>query len=298
MSYTQLVKEEILQKEVINVIEKRYELYAVLKAKNSFKNDRIDFTVENIGIAKRVYSIIKSFTNLKIEIKYSISKRFGEHRVYGVIVRKQKGYKVFVDNFKHMDKEKINKAESKLAGYIRGIFLVAGYIKQPEKEYSMDFFLEDKNDAKKLYDNLKGINKKVGYTQKKNKYLVYLRNSEDIMDILVMTGAMKSFFEYEETIMFKDIKNKTVRSINWEVANETKIINTAEKQLTMIKEIEKKVGLESLTGVLEEVAKVRIKYPESSLTELAKIIGISKSGIRNRFRRLEKIYNELEEETN
>lgn len=131
---------------------------------------------------------------------------------------------------------------------------------------------------------------------KRNKPLIYFRNSEDIMDIMVLIGSIQSFFKYEETTMIKDLKNKTIREMNWEVANETKTLNTGNNQIKMIKHIDKEIGLNSLSSVLEEIAYVRLKNPESTLQEIAEIIGISKSGVRNRFRRIEEIYNNLKKE--
>ena len=83
--------------------------------------------------------------------------------------------------------------------------------------------------------------------------------------------------------------------MNWEVANETKTIGTAEKQVEMIEYIENKIGLKELTPALREVAELRLNHDEDTLSELASLIGLTKSGIRNRFRRLEQIYHELNE---
>ncbi|MGB0405470.1 MAG: DNA-binding protein WhiA, partial [Fusobacterium sp.] len=88
-----------------------------------------------------------------------------------------------------------------------------------------------------------------------------------------------------------------IREMNWEVANETKSLNTGLKQIRMVNYIGANLGLNNLTPVLEEVAFLRLENPEASLQELAQMIGISKSGIRNRFRRIETIYNELLKET-
>ena len=160
----------------------------------------------------------------------------------------------------------------------------------------MDFFIENEDSAKKLYELLLDRKKRAFFTTKRNRYLVYLRNSEDIMDLLVTMRAMKSFFEYEEVTVVKDLKNKTIRSMNWELANETKTLSTAQKQIRMIRYIEKKEGLEVLSDVLKEIAEVRLSNPEASLPEIAEIIGITKSGVRNRFRRIESLYNHLFEE--
>ena len=66
----------------------------------------------------------------------------------------------------------------------------------------------------------------------------------------------------------------------------------------MINFIDDRVGLNSLSSALEEAARLRLNNPENSLQELADIINISKSGIRNRFRRIEEIYNSLLSEEN
>ena len=181
-------------------------------------------------------------------------------------------------------------------GYIRGFFLSCGYIKDPKKEYSLDFFVDNEELADKIYNILFSKKKKIFKTNKKNKILVYLRNSEDIMDILVLMDALQHFFEYEETTIIKNLKNKTIREMNWEVANETKTLNTGNYQIKMIKYIGEKIGLNSLSPVLEEAAFLRLNNPEDSLQSLADKINISKSGIRNRFRRIEEVYNSLLEE--
>lgn len=293
MSYTYSVKEEILSNDMVTAIEKTAELSAIFLSKNAFCNDRIELRLENLPLAKRVYKFIKDTTDLKIEIKYSISKRLGEHNVYIIVIPKQKGYRDFIEKMKSLNVDLILTSEEILKGFIRGIFLSCGYIKDPEKEYALDFFMDNEEAADKLYTLLLSKGKKVFKTLKRNKPLVYLRNSENIMDIIVLIGSIKSFFKYEETTMIKDLKNKTIREMNWEVANETKTLNTGNNQIKMINHIDREIGLNSLSPVLEEIAHMRLNNPESTLQEIAEMIGISKSGVRNRFRRIEEIYNNL-----
>lgn len=290
MSYTHIVKDELLHTEIKNRKEIELEIYTILKVKNAIFNDKIELKVENIGIAKRVYTFFKNYSNLKIFIKYSTSKSFGEHKVYTIFIPFQKEFVKVRTEFLKLEKEKIIKEDGIYSAYLRGIFLAAGYIKSPDKEYSMDFFIETEESAKKLHEILLNHGKRVSLTMKKNKYLVYLRNSEDIMDILVTIKAMKTFFDYEDVTVVKDLKNKTIRSMNWELANETKAIGTAQKQVKMIRYIDRTEGLEELSKVLREAAEARLANPEASLVEIAEIIGITKSGIRNRFRRIEAVY--------
>ena len=139
------------------------------------------------------------------------------------------------------------------------------------------------------------MGKRVFQTEKKNKSLVYLRNSEDILDIIFLIGGLTSFFEFEEVTINKEIRNKINRNMNWEIANETKKLSAAEKQIKIINKIDEEIGLEELSDVLRETAVKRLENEEMSLQELADLMSISKSGIKNRFRRLEEIYKNLTE---
>jgi len=293
MSYTYKVKNEIIKKSNYTTKEKVAELRGILEVKNAILEDRIELKLESIELANRVYRILKEVTTLNIRVKYLVSKHFGEHRVYVIIIENQQGFKDLLRILATCKEEQLLKDEEKRVGFIRGLFLMSGYIKSPEKEYALDFFIDNVEIGEELFRIFDNLHKKVFITDKRKKKLVYFRNSEDILDVLVMLGAIKEFYKYEETTMMKDLKNKTIREMNWEVANETKSLNTGLKQTRMINYIGKKIGLNELTPVLEEIAFLRLKNPESSLQELAEMIGISKSGIRNRFRRIEAIYKEL-----
>lgn len=297
MSYSSNVKQEITQKIPVTNLECLAEISSIFENKANLVKEGIEIKMENSILAKRLYSLIKATSSLQFGIKYSITKKFTEHRIYVITLYKQKGLKEFLESFKFSFLDIIQNDEI-FRGYLRGFFLSCGYIKDPKKEYSLDFFVDNKELADKIYNILLSKKKKIFKTIKKNKILVYLRNSEDIMDILVSMNALKYFFEYEEITIIKNLKNKTIREMNWEVANETKTLNTGNYQIKMIKYIDEKLGLNSLTDVLKEAAMLRLNNPEDSLQSLADMINISKSGIRNRFRRIEEIYNNLLEEEN
>lgn len=297
MSYSSNVKQEITQKIPVTNLECLAEISSIFENKANLVKEGIEIKMENSILSKRLYSLIKATSSLQFGIKYSITKKFTEHRIYVITLYKQKGLKEFLESFKFSFLDIIQNDEI-FRGYLRGFFLSCGYIKDPKKEYSLDFFVDNKELADKIYNILLSKKKKIFKTIKKNKILVYLRNSEDIMDLLVSMNALKYFFEYEEITIIKNLKNKTIREMNWEVANETKTLNTGNYQIKMIKYIDEKLGLNTLTDVLKEAAMLRLNNPEDSLQSLADMINISKSGIRNRFRRIEEIYNNLLEEEN
>ena len=90
MSYTLDVKSEILFKEMDTNEEHLWEIYAILKGKLAIGQEKIELKLESLDLANRVYKYLKELVNLKISIKYSISKRFGEHRIYIIEIYKQK----------------------------------------------------------------------------------------------------------------------------------------------------------------------------------------------------------------
>lgn len=296
MSYSATLKRELFNNELKNKNDIYAELFGIFIPKNIITEKGIYFTTENVSLAKRVYSNLKNITKLNIQIRYVNGKKINNNKVYEVILLDKSNnlleYTKILDNLlKYKNIEKITKSEKE--SIIRGFFLSCGYIKSPEKGYSLDFFIDDKKVANYLYFLLKNLNKKVFQTEKKEKQIVYLRNSEDILDIIFMMGGINSFFNFEEVIINKEIRNNINRGMNLEIANEAKQISASEKQLAMIEVIEDKIGLDNITPVLRETAEIRKNNEDMSLQELADLIGVSKSGIRNRFRRLEQLYNSL-----
>ena len=299
MSYSANLKREIFNLENSDKDAVYAELFGIFIAKNVITENGIYFSTENVSLAKRIYSNLRTVTNIPIQLKYVISKRLGIHKLYEVILfptqYNQQEYELFLKKIYFHKNFSVVEDEKQLAGIIRGFFLSCGSIKSPEKAYAIDFFVDTEDSATYLYYLFKQMGKKVFQTEKKNKSLVYLRNSEDILDIIFLIGGINSFFEFEEVTINKEIRNKINRNMNWEIANETKKLSASEKQIHMIKVIDEKMGLSELTDVLSETAKLRLENQEMSLQELADLMEISKSGIKNRFRRLETIYKGLVE---
>lgn len=295
MSYSSKLKEEILSNNILNEEEIYAELFGIFLSRNSFKNTGIEFNSENFMLAKRVYNNILKVTNIKPQIKYIRAKRFSKPRVYQIIINNtlelEEDYAKFLQ--KMFSLKQYYDDEEKIKSILRGYFLNSGYIKDPYKGYTLDFFIDTEDAATYLYLLLKHINKRVFQTDKKNKNIVYIRNSEDILDVIYMIGGEKIFFEYEDVTIIKDMKNKVNRKLNYELANEIKSEAAAIKQIDMIEFIDQKIGIENLTKALFEIAKLRLKYDTYSFQELADELKISKSGVRNRFRRIEEIYLEL-----
>lgn len=179
---------------------------------------------------------------------------------------------------------------------LRGIFLAAGTITDPEKSYHLEFNCSSQilaGDVKKLVNSFVDLHAKV--SARKKNYAVYVKEAEQIIDILAIMGAHSQIFTFEDVRITKEIRNKANRINNCDNANIDKTLQAAEKQLAWIRKIQDTKGLRFLPDKLYDVAVLRLDHPEATLQELADMMDppMKKSGINNRFRKIQELAEKL-----
>lgn len=179
---------------------------------------------------------------------------------------------------------------------LRGIFLASGTITDPEKSYHLEFSCSSQilaGDVKKLINSFVDLHAKV--SARKKNYAVYVKEAEQIIDILAIMGAHSQIFTFEDVRITKEIRNKANRINNCDNANIDKTLKAAEKQLSWIHKIQETKGLAFLPDKLREVAVLRLENPEATLQELADMMDppMKKSGLNNRFRKIEELAGKL-----
>ena len=179
--------------------------------------------------------------------------------------------------------------------YLKGTFLGAGTISHPERSYHMEIVCSSEtlaNDLKRLINGF-GFRSKV--TTRKNSFVVYLKESEQISDFLALLGANNQVMKFENIRIVKELRNKTNRIVNCENANLDKTIDSAARQIENIRLIETKGALLNLPEKLQEIALLRLENPDSSLAELGQLLEppLKKSGVSHRFRKIEEIAKKL-----
>ena len=95
----------------------------------------------------------------------------------------------------------------------------------------------------------------------------------------------------------KDMRNSVNRQVNCETANINKTVNAARKQYEDIVLIKDRVGLHELSEPLEEIARLRLEYPEASLIELGEMMSpkLGKSGVNHRLKKISEFADSLRE---
>lgn len=184
--------------------------------------------------------------------------------------------------------------EEQKKSFIRGAFLASGYVNDPKNVYHLEIVLEEESKAKELKQIISEFNINVKYILRENKCVLYVKDGDSIVNLLALIGASKSVLKFEDTRVVKDIRNNVNRIVNCETANLNKTINASVKQIGDIKYIKEKRMFNKLNEKEQNLANLRLKNPNATLTELGNMSEpvLSKSGVKHR---MEKITNFAEE---
>lgn len=187
------------------------------------------------------------------------------------------------------------KSEIEEKAFIRGCFLGSGSINNPENKYHIELIFKEKEFAKLILDILNKYQICFKLLNKKNSTSIYSKDGEEISKFLAFIGANSAVLKFEDIRVYRDMRNNVNRIVNCETANLSKTINAAVKQIEAIKLIKEKGKFTELSDNLREIAELRVKYPEISLTELGEMttVPIGKSGVNHRLKSIMKIAEEL-----
>jgi hypothetical protein len=177
--------------------------------------------------------------------------------------------------------------------YLRGAFISVGSMSNPQKGYHLEFVCASLEQANQLVDTLLIFDIKAKIVQRKKYQVVYIKESEEIVELLNVIGAHISLMNLENLRILKDMRNSINRRVNCEAANITKTVNAATKQIDDIEYIKEHYGFENLTENLREMAILRLELPEATLSELGQNLNIGKSGVNHRLRKLSELADSL-----
>ena len=142
--------------------------------------------------------------------------------------------------------------------FLRGAFLASGSISDPNRFYHLEIVCPDAPRAEQVQELLKSFGIDARIVLRKNHHVVYMKEGAQIVEML---GIM------EANIALMNLEN-------------VRILTT---------------GFYSLPEPLEQMARLRLQYPEASLLELGKMLTpvVGKSGVNHRLRKLKEIAEDL-----
>ena len=192
----------------------------------------------------------------------------------------------------------LNENEILAKAFVRGTFLGSGSISNPKSTYHLEILFETEENAQITLNILKQYQIFGKILKKRNDYSLYIKDGDEIANLLALIQANKSVLKYEDIRVLRDIRNDVNRKVNCETANLTKTIDAAVKQIEDINYLQEIGELKNLSEALQEIANLRLENPDVSLQELGKMLKnpIGKSGVNHRLKAIQKIAQEKRED--
>jgi len=283
MSFSKSVKEELSK--ISNLANKeavKAEFIGYLITNNiNIKNKYIKYSTESEYNINRFAKLLKNFNIQDYDINLS-----GKAYIITVKTKYLLDF-VKIDNTNIIFNEQINDVEQ-IKALIRGIFLGAGYINEPENKYHLELNLSNETNGEYITKILlkNEINTKT--IIKKTEFSIYLKDGEEISRFFAFIGSNKGVIKFEEIRVQREMNNKINRLVNCEAANLNKTINASIEQIEAIKKLQRENRFEQLEDNLKEIALLRLENPNDSLIELGEKLSkpVGKSGVNYRLKKI------------
>ena len=262
---------------------------------------------ENIAVARKYFTLLKKTFNLEKEIRVRQHTGLNKGNVYLICLDDSDEAKKVLQGIKAvgLDEEGSNQPveidsivfqkNCCKRAFIRGCFLASGSISDPEKFYHFEIVCSTQEKAVQVQQVISSFEIDAKIVMRKKSYVVYIKEGAQIVEVLGIMEAGLALMNLENIRILKEMRNSVNRKVNCETANIHKTVNAAVKQIEDIRLIEEKRGLGSLSPGLEQMARLRLEYPEATLKELGEMLSpaVGKSGVNHRLRKLRILAEEL-----
>lgn len=255
----------------------------------------IHFSTENAALARRVLQLLKSNYQVQTEVVITRSRRLKKNNRYQVQVIPAPQVARALDELQLLSVESDLKnpllaTHDCKRTFLRGAFLGGGSVSRPTSDYHLEMVTGNESFAHTIIKVMQTFSLKAKLTDRKNEYIVYLKDGESIISFLSVIGAHNAMMELENVRIVKEMRNNVNRAVNCETANLNKVVKAAVRQVACIKYIDEHMGLSELPQGLQDIARLRLDYPDVSLNDLVDYAGgLGKSGINHRLKKLQEI---------
>ena len=173
--------------------------------------------------------------------------------------------------------------------------MASGSVSNPQKGYHFEIVCNSNAAAEQLQSLMTFFDMDAKIVERKSQSVVYLKESNQIEELLGLMGANVAYLNFENIRIEKEMRNSINRQVNCETANIGKIVSASVRQLEDIRLIEETQGLKSLPPNLQEIALLRKTHPDMGLKDLGNLLDppVGKSGVNHRLRRIGEIANSI-----
>lgn len=305
------IKHEITSESSFSDVRQKALLSAYLRINGviAFKNKAVDLHLKtaNSKVAKYIYARLKVFFPEE-NINLSFLKKKTQSTTYLIEVKSAEKVleELNVDYLEGKISKEIAFNDDSIAGYLAGAFLACGSINSPKTpNYHLELAVTGDSYAKwllKMILKYKKLELTPKITKRRDKYVLYLKKSDQIANFLIVIGAPECCMEFEGERVKRDYYNSENRLINFEIANMEKASKSGKRQAKEIKFIDDNFGVFHLHNPKKEaLCYLRMEHKEASLDELATMLSdefgqtITRNSVNHMLRTLHELYIKIYE---
>ena len=260
------------------------------------KNIGIHFSTENAALARRVLQVLKSNYPVQTEVVITRSRRLKKNNRYQVEVIPDSNVAKALQELQILpsgedERQNLLRKACCRKAFLRGVFMAGGSVSRPAGDYHLEIVTENEELARLIVKIMHGFSLSAKMTDRKNNYIVYLKDGDHITDFLSLIGAHQALLEFENVRIVKDMRNQVNRRVNCETANLNKVIRASVLQVACIRYLQEHGRYDLLPEKLKEAAELRLRYPDISLNELVEYTEgtVGKSGLNHRLKKIRQI---------
>lgn len=296
MSFTADIKSELTRMPYGDMSCVRAECYGMMLYASQFTMEKIRLYSDNLQVRKRIFALLKRLNSQLYMVDDGagaivITQRALIEKIYDTF-----GYE-YKSGPLHLNRAVIED-DCQRAAFLRGVFLVAGYMSEPDKSYHLEFSTTHYNISHEVLLLLSEMELSGNIINRRGNYVVYYKDSEKVESFLASIGASVCAVELMLKKVEKNLRNNVNRKVNCETSNITKTIDAAGVQIEAIEKLIEAGVFEDMSEALRDTAKLRLLNPDIPLSELAAMHTppISKPGMSARLRKIVKLGSQLKRE--
>ncbi len=275
----------------------KYLLFGALLASARFTGKAVVFSTTHRKTADRLRKALEGLYGASVVLEEGskvLSLHVDDEKLLGLIaadMREEIGFDYTRRQF----------SESKLLSpgcqspFLAGVYLACGSVSHPRKAYHMEFFSRRKALLDYVSQILRQNDIDPGYLQRENHHMIYLKESGQISDFLLISGAHNSMLQLESLMVDKSVMNTVNRMMNCDSANIDRIMATGERQKLLVEDLKKAGAFDLLPEKLKTAAKLRLENPDLSIKDLGELMDppLGKSGMSHRLKNMEDMARRL-----
>ena len=310
VTFASLIKEELVSE--VELSNERLEalLSAYIRINGtisySHKKTNVILKTGNAKIAKFIYSSIKKVkpeTDIRLDF---IRKNNRKKTFYHIVISDAESLLDYlsISFFEGKIPKDVVYNDETISGYLAGAFLASGSINSPKtSNYHLEITTVSENYAKwlaKLFPKYKKIEMSPKIAERRDRYIIYFKKSDQISNFLIIIGATNCCMEFENQRAYRDFTNNTNRLTNLDYANMSRTTEVAKRQIKEIKYIDDVLGIHNFHNPKKELlCYFRLDNESLSMSDLADKLSeelgikITKSNVNHLFRDLHALYIKL-----